>query len=268
MKKMLLALALAAGGTATATPTFIASQGSTLLRYTQGDASVDSFSLSDRIVGMTMNPNGQILATSTNENTPAQFFRLDDPNGSPTLSFLGDSVGDNMFTSLTYVGNQLYGFFDGSQQLWSIDDSTYQGTLLGFIGVNNVTFGGSAYDASTDTFFAIGYNLFTLESSVYQIQNYSTSPSGVLIGNTGILADGMSLEFYDGVLYAAIQNTTSGAFELGTIDTTTGSFSLVQTLASSFSPSGDPTSLVIIPAPGAGLLLAAGGLLAARRRRG
>ncbi|RMH25520.1 MAG: hypothetical protein D6692_11215 [Planctomycetota bacterium] len=268
MKKMLCMLALVAGGTATANPTFLATQGSTLIRYNQGNATVDSFALSAPIVSLTTNPSGQILASSSNEFDPAEFFRLDDPNGTPSLSYLGNSVGDNMFTSLTYVGNQLYGFYDGSQQLWSIDDTTYQGTLLGYIGVNNVTFGGSAYDEATDTFYALGYNLFTLEASVYRIENYSTTPSGVLIGNTGILADGMSLEFYDGVLYAAIQNRTSGAFELGSIDTTTGAFSLIQTLASSFSPSGDPTSLAIIPAPGTGLLIAAGGLLATRRRRG
>ena len=268
MKKGIGIVLAVCAGSAIAQPTFLASQGTTLLRYTQGDASVSSFSLSAPVISMTTNPSGQIITSSSNQDAPAQFFTLDNPTGVPSLSYLGDSVGDNMFTSLTYVGNDLYGFFDGSQQLWSIDDATYQGTQLGFIGVNNVTFGGSAYDEATDTFFALGYNLFTFEASVYQIQNYSTSPSGVLIGNTGILADGMSLEFYDGVLYAAMQNRTTGAFELGSIDTTTGAFSLIQTLADSFSPSGDPTSLVVIPAPGAGLFVVAGGLLAARRRRG
>ncbi len=266
--KTLIALALtAAAGTAFAQPTFLATQGSTLLRYTDGAGSVDSFSLSAPVIGLTTNPSGQILASTSNQNSPAQFFTLDDPSGSPSLTFLGDSVGDNMFTSLTYVGDDLFGFFDGSQQLWSIDDGTYQGTQIGFVGVNDVTFGGSAYDDATDTFFAMGYDLNTFEVFVYEIEDFSTNPSGTLIGNTGILGDGMSLEFFDGVLYAAIQNRTTGQFELGSIDTSTGAFSLEQVLADTFSPSGDPTSLVVIPAPGTFAMLGLGGLLAARRRR-
>jgi MYXO-CTERM domain-containing protein len=266
--RTLIALALAAtAGTAMAQPTFLATQGSTLLRYTDGSGTVDSFTLSDPIIGLTVNPSGQIIGSSPGNQPTPGFYSLDNPFGTPSVSFLGASGDARGYTSLTYAQGELYGFFDGGQQLFNIDDNTYTGTQVGFIGVNNVTFGGSAYDEATDTFFAMGYNLNTFEVFVYEVENYSTSPSGTLIGNTGILGDGMSLEFFDGVLYAAIQNRTTGAFELGTIDTATGAFSLEQVLASSFSPSGDPTSLVVIPAPGTFAMLGLGGLIATRRRR-
>ncbi|MEM9373601.1 MAG: hypothetical protein AAGA55_08140 [Planctomycetota bacterium] len=266
--KTLLAFALAAtAGTAVAQPTFLATQGSTLLRYTEGSGSVDSFALSNPIIGLTTNPDGQIIGSSPGSEPTPGFYSLDDPFGTPSLSFLGASGDARGYTSLTYAGDELYGFFDGGQQLFNIDDSSFTGSSLGFIGVNNVTFGGSAYDESTDTFFAMGYDLSSFEVFVYEVEDFSTNPQGTLIGNTGVLGDGMSLEFFDGVLYAAIQNRDTGAFELGTIDTSTGAFTFEQVLADSFSPSGDPTSLVIIPTPGTFAALGLGGLIAARRRR-
>lgn len=266
--KTLIALALAAtAGTAVAQPTFLATQGSTLLRYTDGSGTVDSFTLSNPIIGLTTNPSGQIIGSSPGSDPTPGFYSLDNPLGTPSATFLGASGDARGYTSLTYAQGELYGFFDGGQQLFNIDDNTFAGSSLGFIGVNNVTFGGSAYDESSDTFFAMGYDLATFEVFVYEVEDFSTNPSGTLIGSSGILGDGMSLEFFDGVLYAAIQNRTSGAFELGTIDTSTGAFSFEQELASSFSPSGDPTSLVVIPAPGTFAMLGLGGLVAARRRR-
>lgn len=266
--KTLIALAIAATTcTASAQLTFLATQGETLLRYTDGAGSVDSFTLSNPIIGLTTNPSGQIIGSSPGSEPTPGFYSLDDPFGTPSVSFLGASGDARGYTSLTYAGGELYGFFDGGQQLFNIDDNTFAGTQVGFIGVNNVTFGGSAYDDATDTFYAMGYDINTFEVFVYEVEDFSTSPSGTLIGAAGILGDGMSLEFFDGVLYSAIQNRTTGQFELGTIDVSTGAFTLEQVLADSFSPSGDPTSLVVIPAPGAFAMLGLGGLVAARRRR-
>lgn len=256
-------IALAAGSTlAGVTPTFLATNGDQLYRYDGGG--VDTFTLSEQIIGMTVDATGNIVGSSPGTAGSVGLFNLSSPFGSPNLSFVSSTSG-NGYTSLSYVGNDLYGFFDGSQRIFNVDT----GADLGPIGVNNTTFGGSAYDANNDVFYALGRNINDDSVSLYTVSGFGGgSLSSTLVGSIGVLGDGLSLEFYDGTLYAAIQNIDNGHFELGSLDLGTGSFNFMQTLATSFSAEGDPTSLaIVVPAPASMALLGMGGLMASRRRR-
>ncbi|MFG0244566.1 MAG: PEP-CTERM sorting domain-containing protein [Phycisphaerales bacterium JB052] len=256
-------IALAAGSTlAGVTPTFLATNGDQLYRYDGGG--VDTFTMADRIIGMTVDASGNVVGSSPSTAGNVGLYNLNNPFGTPSLSFVSATAG-NSYTSLTYVDGDLYGFFDGSQRIYNVDT----GTDLGPIGVNNTTFGGSAYDADNGVFYALGRNTMDDSVSLYTVSGFGGgSLSSTLVGSIGVLGDGMSLEFYDGTLYAAIQNIDNGHFELGSLDLGNGSFNFMQTLATSFSPEGDPTSLaIVVPAPASMALLGMGGLMASRRRR-
>lgn len=248
-------------------PTFLATNGDQLFRYSSGSG-VSNFTMSEDIVGMTTDSNGNVIASSPSTANTIGIYNLDNPFGSPTLNLQGTTAG-NGYTSLTYVGSDLFGFFDGGQSIHQIDTNTYVGTSLGAIGVNDTTFGGSAYDSNSSTFYALGRSVLDDSVSLYSVSGFGGSLNSTLIGSTGILGDGMSLEYFDGTLYAAIQNIDNGHFELGSIDMNTGSFSFIETLATSFSPDGDTTSLaILVPAPSSLAFFGLGGLMAARRRRG
>ena len=248
------------------TPTFFATNGSELYRYSSGTG-VSNFTMSDDIVGMTTDAAGNIIASSPGTANMVGIYNLDNPFGTPTLNFQGSTAG-NGYTSLTYVGSNLYGFFNGSQRIFQIDTTTYAGTDLGAVGVNDTTFGGSAYDAASDTFYALGRDVNDDSVALYTIGGFGGTLSATLVGDLGILGDGMALEFFDGTLYTAVQNIDNGHFELGSLDTGSGAFSFIQTLANSFSPDGDTTSLaIVVPAPASIAFLGLGGLVATRRRR-
>ena len=101
---------------------------------------------------------------------------------------------------------------------------------------------------------------------------WSTSTSigsTTTVGGLGLDIENAGAEFFNGMLYAAVQNKASGMLEVGTIDVGSGAFSSLYTIDSFPDPNLDRlvVSLAVIPAPSAMALLGLGGLVASRRRR-
>lgn len=261
MKISMTALAVAAlAGSAIAQPTFLVSNGSTLYRTTLG-GTTQTFNLGDDIVGMAVASDGTIYATSASANATSGLFELytlDDAEGTPTLTLVSDQLA-SVYTALTFIGGDLYSSLEGGQFLVNIDLNTFAETSVGATGVFNV--GGAAYDQNSDTL----YWSSGIDDALYSI-DYGTAAS-TLVGSLGIDVAQQGMDFYefDGVLYHAVDNETTGRFELGTTSTTTGAYSFLQTIVNA-NLTGT-TSLAVIPTPASAALLGLGGLLATRRRR-
>lgn len=252
--------AVFAGSAFAAQPTFLITNGSTLYRTSIG-GSVETFGLGDDIVGMTVAADGTIYATSNTVSTTTglyELYTLDDAEGTPTLSLVSDQLAE-VYTALSFIGGDLYSSRGGGQFLVNIDLGTFAETTVGGTGVFNV--GGAAYDQDTDTL----YWSSGIDDALYTV-DYATAASS-LVGSLGIDVSQQGMDFYEfnGVLYHAVDNETSGRFELGTTSTTTGAYSYLQTVVNANLEGS--TSLAIIPSPATAGLLGLGGLLAARRRR-
>ena len=257
-------LAALAAGSTMAQPIYLATSGSTLYRAEQGGASV-SFNLSDEINNLLMAPNGDILAFSGSETGSGTFevYRLDGALGNtPSLQLISD-VLPNSYPAATFVGDTLYGYRNGSRNLVTYDIGTGVETDIGRSAPMQGPIGGAAYDASNDTFYAVtrgDASLFTVDYAAG-----SGDPDATLVGNLGIDIFNMGLDLYQGSLYAAFEDTTNGQFVAGTVSTDTGLFTGDTVL---FNGALDGSvGFIVVPAPGTLALLAAGGLLTARRRR-
>lgn len=262
MKTALLTGMLAmAAGTVAAQPTFLVSNGSTLYRTTLGGAT-ETFNLGDDIVGMTVAADGTIYATSSTASATSGLFELytleNSGGAAPSLSLVTDQLA-NVYTALTFIGGDLYSSLGGGPRLVNIDLNTFAETEVGNTAVFNV--GGAAYDQNSDTL----YWSSGIEDALYSI-DYNTA-AATMIGSLGIDVSQQGMDFFefDGTLYHAVDNETTGRFELGTTDTSTGAYTFLQTIVDANLEGS--TSIAIIPAPGSVALLGLGGLVATRRRR-
>ncbi|MFG0307378.1 MAG: hypothetical protein ACF8Q5_14325 [Phycisphaerales bacterium JB040] len=262
MKTALFAstLALTAGLAAAQQPTFLVTNGSTLYRTTVGGP-VETFNLGDDIVGMAVAADGTIYATSSTANATSGLFELytiDDAEGTPTLSLVTDQLA-SVYTALSIIDGSLYSSFEGGQFLVNVDLNTFAETTVGATGVFNV--GGAAYDQGSDTL----YWSSGIDDALYTI-DYTTA-AATLVGSLGIDVAQQGMDFYEfnGVLYHAVDNETTGRFELGTTDTTTGAYTFLKTIVDANLQGS--TSLAVIPTPASAAVLGLGGLLATRRRR-
>lgn len=257
-----LALASAAG----ASPMLLATTGDTLYRVGQGGG-VESFQLSDTIISQTVLSDGTILAfSSTRSSGSYEVYELvgaDGPN--PSLSLL-NSARSVSHPTYTDVNGQLYSV--RSDTLYTVDPAAdYAVTNAGSLGLGNPggIIGGSAYDPATDTFYVVSRdgNVYTVDYSLTR----GSTPAATLLGGMGLSqAQNHGAEFFDGGLYAAVQNQNTNEMSVGEIDTATGAFSAWATLDLTQTGGLAPTSLAVIPTPGS-VALAGVGLLAIGRRR-
>jgi len=256
-----VAAVLASAGAANAAIA-LATNGSTLYRVDLMTASVETFSISDDIVSQSVQPDGSILAYS-NSSGPNGFevYNLADPLGAaPSLSLLTDTRSSQAPTH-TLADGTLYAVKGGD--LFTADPVSFELTFVNDIanlGGDANIIGGSAYDPASGAFYII-----SRDGNLRQVNDFATpNPSASLIGSTGADAQNHGMEFFDGVLYAAIQNAAGDQLQIGSIDTSTGAFT---SLASIPTNSLLPTSISVIPAPGAAALAGMAGLAAMRRRR-
>ncbi|MCL4220419.1 MAG: hypothetical protein KJZ65_03520 [Phycisphaerales bacterium] len=264
MRAWTIALALAGttASLASAADTFLVVRADTLYRY-DGN-SVQTFTLTDTFHSLSLTKHGIIGVSNLQENVgnpPPDFeiWRLDDPLGNPFLTRIG-TFTDQRFPTLTQVGNTLYGIGEG--MIFTVADD------FSLTYVANVTpgeaIGGSGYDAASDTFYVTGQTsdaLFTLDLGSGVI-NQIGSGVGFDFRNQGG-------EWWRGQYWAAFEDVDNDRLVLGTIDTTTGLFSLEVVLQNGLGTlgSGQTMGLAVIPSPSALALLGLGGLAAARRRR-
>lgn len=264
MRAWTIALALAGttASLASATDTFLVTRGDTLFRYNGN--TVETFTLTDTFHSLSLTKHGIIGVSNLQENVgnpPPDFeiWRLDDPTGTPFLTRIG-TFTDQRFPTLTQVGNTLYGIGEG--MIFTVADD------FSLTYVANVTpgeaIGGSGYDAASDTFYVTGQTsdaLFTLDLGSGAISQIGTG-LGFDFRNQGG-------EFWRGQYWAALEDVVNDRLVLGTVDTTTGLFSLEVVLLQGLGTLGSnqTVGLAIIPSPASLALLGLGGLAAARRRR-
>jgi len=256
--RMTALVAAALAGSAFAQPTFLVTNGSTLYRSTGG--TVETFNLGDDIVGLAVADDGTIYASSSTASSTSGLFELytlDDAGGTPTLNLVTDQLS-NVYTGISVIGDTIYSSRGGGPLLFAVDLNTFSETNLGNTGLP-VGIGGSAYRAADDTYFwSEG-----VDDLLYEVDR--TTATATAIGSFGIDTGQQGLEFFEGQLYFATDNETTGRLEIGTLNQNSGAYSFLQVI--------DPVnvtgtvSLAVIPTPASGALLALGGLLATRRRR-
>lgn len=275
-------LAIAAGAaltvSASAAPTFIISVGDTII--TRTGAVQNQFALTDNITSMTITPGGDVIGTSSSDdgNGLYELYRIDNPTTAPTLALLGDFLTVNT-PSLTYVGNTLYGIQDldatTDARLVTIDIGAQTETVVGQTGVFPVNAAGSAYDAATNTFFAMGKGnpgeLYDLDYSVVS----PNDPTAAFIGFAGINYNNHAGEWFGGKFYGVAQNSAGGGLidvYLGEINPNTGAFNVIAQLLDNVDQNdyknGTPSiGLAVIPTPGSAAVLGLAALGLTRRRR-
>lgn len=240
-------------------PVFWATEDSTLYRTTLGGG-VTSFTLSDDIVGITRGPDGRVYASSASPTIGGTFELYElDLSGSPTLHLLTDGLS-RPYNSLTFVGNELWGA--ERMNLATIDLVTFAENPVGPTGFSGL--GGSAYDASSDTYYLATRDGQQLIEADYALANGPT-PAGTPIGALGVDFFHNGMELWDGTLYIATLFNNSANFELGAINPATGEYTFLQLINDA--NVGGQVALTITPSPSAAALLGLGGLVAARRRR-
>ncbi|KAA0214302.1 MAG: hypothetical protein DYG94_07715 [Leptolyngbya sp. PLA3] len=265
MRAWTIALALAgtAVSLANAADTFLVVRGDDLYRY-DGNT-VQTFTLTDTFHSLSLTEHGIIGVSNLQENVgnpPPDFevWRLDGAlSPAPFLTRI-DTVTDKRFPTLTQVGSTLYGIGEGEIYTVAPDFS-----LTFVTNVNpGEAIGGSGYDAASDTFYVSGQTsdaLFTLDLGSGNLSQIGTGV-GFDFRNQGG-------EWWRGEYWAAFEDLTNDRLVLGTIDTTTGLFSIEVVLQNGLGTlgAGQTMGLAIIPTPASLALLGLGGLAAARRRR-
>jgi hypothetical protein len=249
-----------AAGFVQAQPTFFVFQNEIAHRFTL-NGSIDTFAVSDRLMGSALAPDGVIRGTSALPDSGGwNAYALNDPFGTPSLSTIS-TTNTGPFAFVTYVGNTAYSTNSAGELLIMDPVTLAQQSVVGNMGIGGLNVG-AGYDAATDTFYMINKDT----NSLYTVDYTNATPT--LVGNLGFDWFNAGAEFFNGKLYAAVQQISSGELLLGTVDTSTGAFDTIRTVAL-FDPNGNPmqVSLAIIPAPATLALAGLGGLLVARRRR-
>ena len=265
MLAAVIALGCSASQTCQAAPTFFVSQGSKLYRF-QNTASVQTFTLSDTINGMTTVPagmnvgnlnggasDGDVLALgSTN------VYRVDNALGaSPVLTPVGVRGGIN--ASPVFVGNRLFGIggdLPAGSYLVEWDPANFSEINRWATGVFGGP-GGLAYIGNND-FLYQEFNTSTLWR--YTLGSTSSTAVGPLPAH-----DYDALELYQGTLYTsmALRPAGSGNFVFGTLSQTDASFTQLGILDTY---GVGITGLAIVPEPATAISLAVAVLCLSWRR--
>jgi len=263
-----LAAALGAGALpAQAGPVFLATHGRTLYRTTP-DGPVETFTLSDEVIGLAVRPDGAIIATSSSPTGGGSTFEMYQLQGelgdSPTLAPLTTTLV-GLYSAIEFIGDTYYGFRGGTDDLYTIDPTDFSEELVGSTGLGSLRAGGAGYDPATDTLY-MGNNLTDSLYTVDYNPGPKADPVATLIGSFSVDTFLHGFDFSDGTLYAAATESESGRFILGSIDVQSGLFSPIQVLDDE--PTGTAVGIVVIPAPGSAMaLLGVAGLAPFRRRR-
>jgi hypothetical protein len=183
--------------------------------------------------------------------------------GSPSLSMLSDQVPGPRPT-LSFAGGSAYSTREDAGQnseFITVDSGTLvDSALVGPMGLGHGT-NGSGYDAANDVLYVINGT----RDALFTVDRVSGAAS--LVGVLGLDYLNGGAEFFDGTLYAILQDTSRDQFVFGTINTGTGEFGFLRTITSY-----DPNltyfaSIAVVPAPASLGLIGLGALVAARRRR-
>ncbi len=255
------------GGVAAASvagPTFIAFGNNTMYRFGATGA-IETFTMGDKMMSLTTRPDGAIVGHSAERNFGQMWESyeiLGANTNSPMLSMLSDQVPGPRPT-LSFADGSAYSAREGGSgaELITVDD----GTLIdnGLIGNLNIQDGvnGSGYDAINDVLYGINR-----DQDVLVTINRDTG-NATPVGSLGIDFFNGGAEFYNGTLYAFVQDLGSQMLVFGSVDTGTGLFTAIRDIDTYDANGTTFMSLALVPAPASLGLLAMGGLVATRRRR-
>ncbi len=269
---------LAMSAVASAGPIFLGTQGTTL--YRSDGVNVETFTLSADLTSMAVGPDGTIWGsalTDADSDGFRELYKLSSPLGAaPSLVFHSDFLQNNTPT-LTWVGSTLYGVQKTpgdpptTAVLVTIDTVGQTQSLVGASGLIGTDANGSGYDPTSDTFYGIRGGGLVPPAELYELDYDATpgpDPTGTLIGGLGMSFANGGAEFYDGTLYALLQEALPSGPQnllLGTVDTDTGAFTTTQVVAARIT--GTPVALVVVPEPAILTLFGLLSFAALRRRR-
>ncbi len=255
-----------------ANPVFFGTHGNTLYRIDGG--SVETFTLSDKITGLTVDDNGVMWATSprdSNRNGFRELYSILDPTGpAPSLQLEGDFLSE-LTPTISFIDGTMYGFQRTAPGpltngvLITIDPDAQTEQIVGDSGVVGGGFAGSGYDPDSDTFFMSS----TRPSDVLHDVDYSLSsgidPTGTELGQIDFNFRNHGAEFFEGEYFIFGENQNSSLLVLGTVDVDTQQFSEILQIPIQ---NGGSVGLAVIPEPSclATLFVGALGGLAFRRR--
>lgn len=237
-------------------PVFLASQGTNLFRATNG--TIETYATSIEMLSMFYDSSLDAVLVGT-RGVPGNVPLYQMGNalaGVPT--FTQFATLDRFYGTLTRIGSQYYGFSEGT--LYSIDLQDPQNPIETMIGTTGLTTsGGSAYDPVSGTYYLIARE----NDGLYSV-NWNTAQL-TFIGTVQDDLGGTGLEWWEGGLYVAAQNFSSGDFEIGRVDTSNAHYSLIHALGAPAMPQS--TSLAIIPEPASWIAMIIFGHLGLRGRR-
>lgn len=250
---------------AAAQPVFLAVVDTTLYRFTL-NGQAETFTLSDKMMSLALAPDGRFLGHSAEKNSGQlwESYELIDPLGTPSLSMLSDQVPGPRPTLSFAEGNAYSTREDANQttELITVDGNTLvDDALIGNTGLGRST-NGSGYDAANDILYVINGStdlLYTVDRA---------TGAATPVGGLGLDYFNGGAEFFDGTLYALLQDTSREEFVFGTIDTSSGAFTGLRVVTGYDPAEVHFASLAVVPAPATLGLLGAGLLAGARRRRG
>lgn len=250
----ILPVAVTAGGP---DPTFLIGQGTTLLRVSGGQ--VSSFDLGVPLRGMATDwTTGRVLVvTDVGAAQRVDLAELQNPlSGTPSLAPIASL--SEFYGSIARAPESLYGVSRGS--VYSIDVSDPLNPIEANRGSTGlVDSGGAAYDPVTDTFFVMSYT----SDALYRVNRHTGAAT--LVGSFGINAINLGAEWWDGRLYLAAENASSGFLEIGELNPATGAYARV--FSTGLPAMLAATSLAIVPEPAVLTSLAVGSMLLIRWSR-
>ena len=263
-----LALALGAGTLhAQAGPIFLAAHGRTLYRTTLGGP-VETFTLADEVIGLAQRADGSIIATSPTPvegGSTLELYTLDGVDSeSPMLTSLATSL-DATYSAVEFIGDTLFAFKSNTDELYTIDLTDFSEHLVGSTRLGTLHPGGAAYNPIADTLYLGENSTDSLYSVDYNPGGDGADPLATLVGEFGVDSRLLGFDFFDGVLYGALEEMETRTFSIGSIDMQSGLFQPLLTLDQS-APGGS-VALAVVPSPGSLALLAAAGLIPLSRRR-
>lgn len=250
--------------TAVAQPTFIAFGNNTMYRFGL-NGNIETFTLADKMMSLAVAPDGRILGHSAERNTGQMwesYELLGAESNAPSLSMLSDQV-EGPRATLSFADGLAYSAREGQTgaELITVDSNTLiDDTVIGDLNIQDGV-NGTGYDATNDVLYGIN----RVNDALVTI-NRNTG-NATIVGGLGVDFFNGGAEFYNGTLYAFIQDLDSERLVIGSIDTDTGAFTALRTIDTYDANDTTFMSLVVVPAPASLGLLAMGGLVAIRRRR-
>jgi hypothetical protein len=240
---------------------YLASSFETLYRVKLGE-DIESWDFPGiKLRGMHYDPGAdQVfgLGDDGGDSAPATVYTLQNPvDGTPAL--VAYSQLSHHYGSLTQIGDTFYGFSHADLYGVDLSDPAYPvETYVGTTGVLGAA--GAAYDPVSGTLYMMSYKEF--DDALYTVD--PDTAAATLVGYPGIDAYDLGAEWFDGGLFAAVQNGSTGYFEIGEVSAVTGHYSVLTTVASGADYVA--TGLTVIPEPTSLALLLAGCLGLLRRR--